>query len=206
MKYILIIILSLLLTSPLSVQSKDAGVLYGWKTFHELQWMSFGNGKLQPKYIGEINNGKPDGLGILYYPSTDGEKVVGSWKEGKQWNTEHHNKDGEVIGKYVNGEIKLGVLFHRYKEHHNKVKGEIKLGVLYFRMVKKTNLNWNGMSMVMTRSMLNIQGKLKMVNQMVKESSLILKQISTKENGKTGNFMVKEPFTIFIQQTKMKKL
>ena len=113
MKYILIIILSLLLISPLSVQSKDAGVLYGWKTFQELQWMSFGIGKLQPKYNGEIKNGEPDGLGILYYPSTDGEKVVGSWKEGKQWNTEHHSKNGEVIGKYVNGEIKLGVLFHR---------------------------------------------------------------------------------------------
>ena len=103
----------LLLTFPLSAQSKETGVLYGWKTFQELQWMSFGIGKLQPKYIGEINNGEPDGLGILYFPSTDGEKVVGTWKEGKQWNTKHHNKDGEVIGKYVNGEIKLGVLFHR---------------------------------------------------------------------------------------------
>jgi len=163
MKFILIIIISLILISPLSVHSNDGEILYGWETFNELQWMSFGNGKPQPKYIGEVNNGKPDGIGILYYPSKDGEKVVGSWKEGKQWNTEHFNKDGNVIGRYVDGEIILGVLYYRrfndkffeYKwyeygddQKYLKYVGEIKngkpngQGIFYYTKTRKYEGQW----------------------------------------------------------------
>ena len=73
---------------------------------------SFGDGKVQPKYEGEILNGKPNGFGVLTYPY--GEKsVVGEWKNGKEWNTKHTNKDGILLGMYKNGEweLKWGVMY-----------------------------------------------------------------------------------------------
>ena len=75
-------------------------------------WKTFGKGKVQPKYEGEVSNGTPDGFGVLSYPFTDSKSVVGEWKVGKEWNTEHYKKDGKVIGKWVTGKwiLKWGVL------------------------------------------------------------------------------------------------
>ena len=82
---------------------QETGVLYQYETSSGIICKTSGNGNVQPKYEGEIKNGKMDGLGVLTYPY--GEKnVVGEWKEGKEWNTKHKNKDGEFIGKY-----KLGI-------------------------------------------------------------------------------------------------
>jgi len=108
MKHLLLILSILLLSSPLLGQ--ETGVLYQYETSSGIQWKTFGDGKVQPKYKGEIKNGKMDGLGVLTYPY--GEKsVVGEWKDGKEWNTKHHNKNGDLIGKYVYGDMILGVLF-----------------------------------------------------------------------------------------------
>ena len=101
MKHLLIILSILLLSSP--VIGQETGVLYQYETSSGIQWKTFGDGKVQPKYKGEIKNGIMDGLGVLIYPY--GEKsVVGEWKEGKKWNTKHKNKDGILIGKFENGE------------------------------------------------------------------------------------------------------
>ena len=79
----------LLLTSPLFGQ--ETGVLYQYETSSGLVWKTFGDGKVQPKYKGEIKIGKMNGFGVLIYPY--GEKsVVGEWKEGKEWNTKHKTK------------------------------------------------------------------------------------------------------------------
>ena len=114
MRYFLTTILSLLLllTSPLFGQ--ETGVLYQYETSSGIKWKTFGDGKVQPKYEGEIKNGKMDGLGVLIFPY-NGENIVGEWKNGKEWNTKHNKKDGTLIGKWVNGEwIKSrGVLFER---------------------------------------------------------------------------------------------
>ena len=113
MRHILIIVIFLLLfTFTLFGQSKVIGVLYQYKTTSGFIWKTFGKGKVQPKYKGEISNGTPEGLGVLSYPFADGKRVIGEWKEGKEWNTEHYKKDGKVIGKWVNGKwlLKWGVL------------------------------------------------------------------------------------------------
>ena len=101
MKHLLIITLSiLLLSSP--VIGQETSVLYQYETSSGIKWKTFGDGKVQPKYKGEIKNGIMDGLGVLTYPY--GEKsVVGEWKDGKEWNTKHTKKDGTLIGKWVNG-------------------------------------------------------------------------------------------------------
>ena len=72
MKHLLIILISfLLLSSP--VIGEEPGVLYQYETSSGIQWKTFGDGKVQPKYKGEIKNGKMDGLGVLIYPY--GEKL-----------------------------------------------------------------------------------------------------------------------------------
>ena len=146
MKHSLLIILSvLLLSSP--VIGQETGVLYLYETSSGLVWKTFGDDKVQPKYKGEIKNGKPEGFGNL--TSSDGEKYVGEWKDGKkygqgtyiyhhgfkyvgewkdnkkhgqgtytltdgnrfegewkdgnQWNLTILDKNGNIIGKWVNG-------------------------------------------------------------------------------------------------------
>jgi len=96
-KHLLLIIISiLLLSSP--VIGEETGVLYLYETSSGYVFKSFGDGKVQPKYKGEITNGKPNGFGVLIYPY--GKKsVVGEWKNGKEWNTKHTKKDGTIIGK-----------------------------------------------------------------------------------------------------------
>ena len=114
MKHLLIILSILLLSSP--VIGQEIGVLYQYETSSGFVWKTFGNEKLQPKYEGEITNGKSDGFGFMTYPY-DGKNIVGEWKNGKEWNTQHQNKDGKIIKKKVNGkwEIQKFVLF-RYRK------------------------------------------------------------------------------------------
>ena len=66
MKHLLILLSFLLLSSP--VIGQETGVLYQYETSTGIKWKTFGNEKLQPKYEGEIKNGKMDGLGVLTYP------------------------------------------------------------------------------------------------------------------------------------------
>ena len=116
MRHILIIFSILLLgcvknqTSTEFVQGTE--FLYQYETSYGLIFKSFGDGKVQPKYKGEITNGKPNGFGVLIYPY-GGKSVVGEWKNSKEWNTKHTKKDGTLLGKFVGGEWELmwGVLF-----------------------------------------------------------------------------------------------
>jgi len=99
MKHLLIILSILLLSSP--VIGQETGVLYQYETSSGIQWKTFGDGKVQPKYKGEIKNGKPNGQGIYTYP--DGRKYVGEYKDGQPWNGTGYNKNGEIVVRFVNG-------------------------------------------------------------------------------------------------------
>jgi hypothetical protein len=115
-KHLLIILSIILLTSPLFGQ--EVGVLYQYKSSSGLIWKTFGKGKIQPKYEGEVSKGSPDGFGVLSYPFTDGKSVVGEWKVGNEWNTEHYNNDGKLIGKLVIGKwiLTYGILCGTLKD------------------------------------------------------------------------------------------
>ncbi len=54
------------------------------------------------KYVGKYKDGKRNGQGSYYYPS--GEKYAGEWKNGNTWNITGYDKNGNIIGKIVNGE------------------------------------------------------------------------------------------------------
>lgn len=43
----------------------------------------------------------PNGQGILTFPN--GNRLEGKFKEGKYWNTVEYDKNGNIIGKIVNG-------------------------------------------------------------------------------------------------------
>ena len=117
MRQTLIILLSILvLSSP--VIGQETGVLYQFKTTSGYIWKTFGKGKVQPKYEGEVSNGTPNGFGVLSYPFTYGKSVVGEWKVGKELNTEHYDNDGNLIGKWLNGkwELTYGILCRTLKD------------------------------------------------------------------------------------------
>jgi hypothetical protein len=54
------------------------------------------------KYVGKYKDEKRNGQGSYYYPS--GEKYAGEWKNGNPWNITGYDKNGNIIGKIVNGE------------------------------------------------------------------------------------------------------
>jgi hypothetical protein len=92
--------------------------LYGWGEYPDYVWKGFGDKETHPKYKGGVENGVPNGLGYLIYPS--GGKYVGSWKDGKKngqgtFTWKGGWKDGDyyegVFGKIV-GEWKDGIIWN----------------------------------------------------------------------------------------------
>ena len=53
------------------------------------------------KYVGEWKDNKKHGQGT--YTLTDGNRFEGEWKDGKPWNLTIYDKNGIIIGKWVNG-------------------------------------------------------------------------------------------------------
>ena len=53
--------------------------------------------------MGEIENRKPNGQGTHTY--SNGEIYVGKWKGGSPWIGTKYNKNGKILGKWVNGKF-----------------------------------------------------------------------------------------------------
>ena len=51
--------------------------------------------------MGEIEYRKPNGQGTHTY--SNGEIYVGKWKGGSPWIGTKYNKNGKILGKWVNG-------------------------------------------------------------------------------------------------------
>ena len=63
---------------------------------------TYGKGKWEgDKYEGKWKNDRWHGQGAYSYP--DGGKVVGEFRGGKDWNTKEYDKNGKILGKWVNG-------------------------------------------------------------------------------------------------------
>jgi len=105
----------------LPVSGGKGVTLYEWKTSSGKVWKYFGDKEIHPKYEGEVENGVPNGLGIMTYLRGGviveymiGKKIVtkvpitkyiGSWKNGKEWNGKGYNRPKHYILKFVNGEM-----------------------------------------------------------------------------------------------------
>jgi len=81
--------------------------LYLWKTSSGDVWKGFGDKDTNPKYKGDVENGKPNGFGFLIF--TNGDKYVGEWKNGKKQGqgTFTYGK-GKWEGEKYEGEFKDG--------------------------------------------------------------------------------------------------
>ena len=133
MKYLLIILSILLLSSPVIGDNHKGETLYLWFVGTEMVWKGFGDKDKHPVYQGEVENGVPNGLGILTYLKwrkldenepkyvgewkdgkkngqgtetyPNGKKYEGEWKDGERWNVNQYDKNGNIIWKYVNGKM-----------------------------------------------------------------------------------------------------
>ncbi|MBC8220007.1 MAG: hypothetical protein H8E67_05515 [Proteobacteria bacterium] len=102
MKHLLIILSFLLFSSPLIGDNHKGETLYVLGEYPDWKWVASGGKETQHKYHGQVKDGKPNGNGVLI--STNGWKYFGSWKNGEIWRGTGYNKDGNITGKYVNGE------------------------------------------------------------------------------------------------------
>ena len=82
---------------------KRKGVLFFINRDRKLGWYEKGDRKKDGKYVGEIENRKPNGQGIHTYSNE--EKFVGEWKSGMPWIGTKYNKNGEILGKWTNGKF-----------------------------------------------------------------------------------------------------
>ena len=120
-KHLLILLSLLILSLPLLAQ--ETGALYFKKVNGKYGWFENGNDKKDWKYIGEIKNGKPNGIGVLSstfgkysgelkngmqhgqgtYTYKSGRKRVGEFRKGKPWNVKSYDKKGKVETEWVKG-------------------------------------------------------------------------------------------------------
>jgi len=102
-KTLLIILSILLLSSFITSCEKKEETLYRWGKYPPYVWKGFGDKETHPKYEGDVENGKPNGLGILIFPS--GSKYVGSWKNGffNDYGTLTYPDGRKYVGEHKNG-------------------------------------------------------------------------------------------------------
>ena len=140
MKYLFIILISILLLYSAAMGNNDKGeTLYRWKksSGNGYVWKRFGNKENHPLYHGDVKNGTPNGLGILIYK--DGRKYEGYWKNGI-WNGKgkYSFNDGYGYeGEWKNGvENGMGILTY---PNGDKYEGEFKNGKMLNGKMYKEN-------------------------------------------------------------------
>ena len=92
-----------LLSSPVIGNNNKGETLYRWEnpSGAGYVWKGFGDKDNNPKYVGEVKNGKPNGIGILIY--SFGKKYEGNWgwfknpNDGRKYIGEHKGgkRDGQ---------------------------------------------------------------------------------------------------------------
>ena len=104
MKHILLILISfLLLSSPVIGNSHKGETLYRWGESGNYKWMKLGDKETHSVYQGQVKDGKPNGLGVIFDPN--GSKYVGSWMNGEQngQGTETFPNGEKYVGEYKDG-------------------------------------------------------------------------------------------------------
>ena len=127
--------------------SSSQEILFFRNVNGESKWFEDGDEDNDGKYIGEIENGKPNGTGTITFP--DGEKYEGEWKDGKRngqgtytfrsgakyvgrWKDDKRNgqgtftnKDGSKdVGEWKNSRLWNGITYFK----NGKIKERYKFG------------------------------------------------------------------------------
>ena len=121
------------------INNKKDGILFFRKSNGNFGWYEKGDEKKDYKYIGEVENEKPNGWGKFIYPSgyiyqgqfkegkvhgegsfffPNGKKSIGQFRENKPWNITEFDNKSKITAKYVDGVLKAeqketGILFTR---------------------------------------------------------------------------------------------
>jgi hypothetical protein len=77
------------------VKKRQKGVLFFINRNRIVGWYEDGDEKKVGKYVGEIENRKPNGQGTHTY--SNGEIYVGKWKGGSPWIGTKYNKNGKTL-------------------------------------------------------------------------------------------------------------
>jgi len=103
-KHLLIILSLLILCSPLFGQTEENDILFHREENGKYGWYESGNEYNDRKYVGEIENGEPNGQGTEISP--DGGKYEGEWKDGEKHGQGIYTwPDGDIYeGEYKDGE------------------------------------------------------------------------------------------------------
>ena len=103
MKHLLIILSILLLSSPVIGNSHKGETLYRWGESGNYKWLKLGDKETHSVYQGQVKDGKPNGLGVIFDPN--GSKYVGSWMNGEQngQGTETFPNGEKYVGEYKDG-------------------------------------------------------------------------------------------------------
>ena len=120
---------------------QETGVLYNWETSSGCKWKPFGDDALHAKYKGEIKNGEPNGLGMMYngYPLPDG---LGE-PENFVCYLFMDPKSPSLRGKYFKGKYSVTYVGEWENGHtHGEGKYRFNTGVLWTGDFKK-GLPWN---------------------------------------------------------------
>jgi len=97
-KHSFIILISFLLLSPFLTSCEKYVGEYKDGKRNGQGTITWSDGK---NYVGEFKDGKFNGHGKLTW--SDGKKYVGEWKNGKKWNITLYEKNGNIIGRFVDG-------------------------------------------------------------------------------------------------------
>ena len=156
MKHSLLIILSfLLLTSFVTSCDKKKETLYLWETSSGIQWREFGDKETHTKYEGEVENGVPNGLGVMIYTKrkirkdgkylipedTFNRKYIGEWKDGK-WNGQGIYKNEnrlKFVGEFKEDKYWKGTLY----DIEGEIIGNFENGKTIFTVEVK-EYTWKG--------------------------------------------------------------
>ena len=167
MKHLLILLSLLILTFPLVAQ--ETGVLYFKKVNGKYGWFENGNDKKDWKYIGEIKNGKPNGIGVLSstfgkysgelkngmqhgqgtYTYKSGRKRVGEFRKGKPWNVKSYDKKGKIETEWVKGKkLEKEEASLKEKGHTENESYKIGIRVLLGNTSGKTSTSNSSLSLI----------------------------------------------------------
>jgi len=111
-KHLLIITSILLISNPVIGKKQKRETLYILGKYPDWKWVESGDKKTQPKYQGQVKDGKPNGLGVLI--STNGWKYFGSWKNGEIWSGTEYDNYENIIYRWVEGKRKYHNLNKSY--------------------------------------------------------------------------------------------
>ena len=119
MKYLLIILSFLFISSSVIGDNNKGETLYKWFTSSGVVWKGIGDKNIHHVYKGDVVNGIPNGVGILTSPN--GSKYIGELKGGRPngQGKDTWSNGNKYVGEYKDGKLNgHGILISRFAQEY----------------------------------------------------------------------------------------